>query len=519
MKKLIFRLPILLLLLLLAQLAKSQDISVSTSESDVLSSTIRMHKIIGHDKAHYYVIHSSGNQYLIQKRDNDLNFMEEKPIKLFKGLVTYNLEAVYHFHQEIYVFVTQYRFNDVVLFYQKIDKTTLLPATELIEITTIKNVKGNWADFHFALSRDESKLLVACRIKLVWSGAQLNEYYVFGENLEMVWRRKDSFNFKGQGPRDNRYLVDDTGNVTVISLIKRESLLSLLSDVKNVFAIYRYTHDGVDFVEYPITLPEKYIRGIKIIGGNNGDMICAGLYSDLLRSGIRGTFYFRIDSETGQITDNYLNEFDDAVMAELSSMNEPVINDAELISYVISDMVLRNDNRVIIIAEQVFEQSYNTYNNLIVTSYDIHGQVYWTRIIRKRQDFNYSSIVPTGIALDDYRSYIRDSGYMNSFISNYCSYALMAPLDKSQIVIVYNDDIKNRDLPVSEKPFSLPRKSYLVAVSVDEFGNITRKPLVEWKKRALFPEPMRYYDTLGDEVIIPGFRNRKINFNKITAVF
>jgi hypothetical protein len=91
---------------------------------------------------------------------------------------------------------------DITLYYQKLDKDNLKPLSDLIEITTIKNINGNWADFHFALSKEETKLLIACRTKLVWSGAQFNEFYVFGEKLELLWKRKDAMEFHGQGPRD-----------------------------------------------------------------------------------------------------------------------------------------------------------------------------------------------------------------------------------------------------------------------------------------------------------------------------
>ncbi len=518
MKK-VFVFLVILALVMCMQPLHSQDLQISNGNSEVLSSILDQTKIFGDDEDNYYVIKHHSNRYHIQKLDKDLNPVHEETLKLYKGLITYHLEAAYHFYDELYIFVSQYRFNEAILYYQKIDKNTLLPLTELIEITTIDNVKGNWADFNFALSKNETKLMIACRIKLTISKAQLNEYYVFGEDMELEWRRKDSFSFRGQGPRDNRYLVDDAGNITILSLLKQESLLSALHEIKNSYIIYRYTRDGNVFKEYPITLPEKFIRGIKIIAGNKGEVYCAGLYSEVLRHGVGGSFFFKIDEETGAITNNNIHPFDDALMAELEQMKEPVLNEEELLSYVVSDMVLRSNDHIIMIAEQVFDQTYNTYNNLIVTDYDPYGNVNWTRVIRKKQAFNYHSLVPLGIPLNDYRSFVIDSGYFSSYITNYCSYALMAAPERVPIVIVYNDDIRNIDQQVSIKELSVPRKSYLLAVTIDEFGNITRKPLLAWKKKASFPETIRFYDTLDDILIIPGIRNRKISYYKISATF
>lgn len=495
----------------------AQQIQILEGEREVMNSTNKLNKVFGHDKENYYVIKYSGTQYFFEKLDNNLNSVLEEPVKLFKGFSTYKLEAIYHFYNEIYIFVSIARVTNITLFYVKIDKQTFQPLTNLIEISTVKNVKGSMADFHFALSKQETKLMVMCRTKVVLSGAQFNEFYVFGENFELVWKRKDSYQYKGQGPRDNAYLVDEKGNVSILGLLKRESLISLLREKRNEYAIYRYTNNGNEFFEYPVTLNENYIRGIKIIAGENGDLICAGLWSELFRSGIKGTFFFKIDESTGQIFDHILNSFDEAIMAELSSGKEPMINAEELISYVITDIVLREQGRSIVIAEQVFHQNYNTYNNLIVTSLESNGQVYWTRVIAKKQNFSFNTIAPTGIDLLNYREFIRETGLMDPSSYNLCSYALMAPLDRSGIVLFYNDDIRNMTGTDKVNSFSNPKKSYLLAVAIDAFGNLSKTPLIPWKKKALHPVPLRYYDTLGETIVVPAFRMRHISYYKLSA--
>jgi hypothetical protein len=108
-------------------------------------------------------------------------------------------------------------------------------------------------------------------------------------------------------------------------------------------------------------------------------------------------------------------------------------------------------------------------------------------------------------------------GYLNLEIENFGSYALMAPVDKTGFIIFYNDNVKNLDSTEERKALNQAKKSYLMAVAIDEFGNITRTPLERWKKKELFPQPMRYYDTLSDTIVIPSFRNRSIDYRKITA--
>jgi len=515
-----FRLQIFIILLSgLPLLAMSQEIEISASNFNVNHSTTHLHKIIGHDQDHFYALKLYGYQYYLEKLDKNLNPLAEEPIKLFKGIKTYQLEYVAHFHNELYIFVSKTDLTDIVLYYQKINKSNLQPSSDLIEVAKIKCIKGAWANFHFALSRHETKLLIACRIRLGWSKAQFNEFYVFGEDLGLIWKRKDNFEFKGLGPRDNKYIVDETGNVSILSLVKRESILSLIREVKNLFTIYRYSDEGKNFKEYPVTLQERYIKDIRIIGGEQGELICAGLFSDDFSEGITGTFFFKVDPATGIKYDDYLNKFDNGLLKQLAAMKEPMIKNEELLKYVITDMVLRENGKIIVIAEQVFNQPYNTYNNLIVTCYENNGQVYWTRVVEKNQDFKFSSIYGMEVEPSDYRNYIMETGFFDQNIENYCSYALMAPLDKTGIILFFNDDSRNMDQPGRRRNFNRPKKSYILAVAIDEFGNLSRKPLLKWKKRSSFPEPIRFYDTLHETIVIPAFRYRRFNYYKITASF
>jgi hypothetical protein len=495
----------------------SQNISITESEHDFNFGSISLHKVFGHDDGFFYVVKFHSNQYYIEKLDKNLNTVKTSVIKLHEGLKTYDLENIVHFHDEIYVFSSRRRFDDNILYYHKIDKETLKASTDFIKLAQIDFIKGNWADFHFALSRRETKLLIACRIKLNLSKVQFNEYYVFDKDMEPVWQKKDMIEFKGQGPRDNKYIVDEEGNISILSLIRRSNIFDLFRSEKNIYTIYRYSNFGETYREYSVTFPERYIRGIKISGDDNGNLICAGMYSELYRSGVRGTFYFRIDRETGMIFDSHFHPFEDQLIADLLIEKEPLLADEELLSYVMTDLIIRNDKKTILIAEQVFAQSYNTYNNLIITCFDATGQVYWTKTIPKKQDFDIRYLQNIEVDPEDYRDYVIETGSIDMVIENYCSYALLAPLDKSGIVIFYNDNIKNLSNQGKMKSFSSPRKSYIAAVTIDEYGNMNKQTLHKWRKKSLFPEPLRYYFNLNETVVIPAFKGRKYNYYKITS--
>ncbi len=497
---------------------KAQNLNVTQSKPEYNFTSTSLQKIIGYDSSYFYALKYEANRYYVEKLDKNLNFVKKEPLKLNEGFKQYHLEDMVHFHGELYVFLTKYQLKDITLYYRKIDKDSLLPSTDYIEINTIKNVKGNWADFHFSLSRKESKLLIASRIKLNWSKAQFNEYYVFGDGLELLWKRKDSFEFTGLGPRNDQYTVDDYGNVTILSLIKRENIFSLGKPVRNAYSISRYTDDGENYRNYPISLLNKYIRGIKTIADDNGGLICAGLYSDIFKSGVKGTFFFRIDDKKGTIYDNRLNAFQPDFLSRLSASNEPIIGGGEeLVDYELNDLILRENNNIILISEQFFNQTYDTYNNIIVTCFDENGEVYWNRVIQKQQSFDINTIDKTTVDPVDYRDYIRDTGILFPYNPNYCSYSLMAPINKNYIVIFYNDNLKNIGEPEKIKGLGRMKKSYLAAITIDSYGNMKKEVLFRWQKKALYSIPLRYYDTKYNKIIIPAYRGKKYNYYKITA--
>jgi hypothetical protein len=510
---------LLLFLVMVSGLALTQPLEITSSGFNFNLGSTTIHKIFGHDAENYFVLKFYGGRYHLEKLDSNLDFIREEPLKLYDGMKTYDLETIVHFHGELYLFATHRKFAETDLMYQKIDKETLLPATEFTVMATVKFIRGNWADFHFALSRHETKLMIAGQIKLSWDKVLHNEFFVFDEGMELQWGKKDYYNFTGQGPRESKFVVDEQGNVSVLSLTKRESIISMFQDIKNSYVIHRYTDDGKVFHEYPLTLEKRYIRGLKIIGGEQGELICAGLYSDLARAGVGGTFFFKIDPETGIIYDNQSEAFSTEMLSLLMDLKEPILAKEELMEYELTDLVLWKNGYTLLIAEQLFEQTYNTYNNLIVTCFDTMGQVYWSRVVPKRQDFDIRYLQQTEEEAGDYRDFIKETGTISEYLENYCSYALIAPLNGNDITLIYNDHIRNLQPDQKPRSFNNPKKSYLAVVHISESGALTKYSLQPWKRKSLYPEPMRYYDTLGETVIIPAFKGRKFNYYKITAKY
>ena len=144
---------------------------------------------------------------------------------------------------------------------------------------------------------------------------------------------------------------------------KKETILTLFNEVKNVYTITRLTKNGEDFNEYPITLKNRYIRGVKVVSDEAGNLICAGLFSEAFFEGAKGIFFFKISSKDGRINANYIYKFNQEFIDRISENEQNIVQEKQLYKYVLSDLVLRNNGKIILIAEQLYNQTYETYNN------------------------------------------------------------------------------------------------------------------------------------------------------------
>ncbi|MFW6371247.1 MAG: hypothetical protein ACOC10_08600 [Bacteroidota bacterium] len=500
--------------------AQSPDYSTMESDKQIAFSSMDYMEFVGHDDTSYYVIKHQQSRYKIQRLNSELNPVHEEFISEWQNRKSYNLEYAVHFHNTIYVFFSRRGIFNNALYVQTIDKNTLLQDSDLEEIVFVEDIKGNYADFHFALSRDETKLLVASRIKLNLKNTQFNEFYVYGEGLNPVWDRKDIYEFERKGPRQNKYLVDDFGNVSILSLIRQSSLFTIASPIKDVYKIFRYTNNGTVFQEYPVLFENTYIRDIDIVADKEGGLVCVGLYSHLFPNGIRGSFFMRINARSGMTGQPKFHAFDKYMLEQLDASKyyrEAVIDNAELTSYYITGLLVRADGDIILITEQFYDQNFNTFNNLIITRFSRDGYLNWQNVIRKRQDYpvNYlltPELTTIGKEVYDIESY----NYSPPIPKNLCSYALIAPLESKDIVILFNDHIKNLDNNSKPKNFNNRKKSFLTAVHVSADGRMTDIAVRKAKgRRGVYPQPLDYYDKKNNEIIIPMYWGRRYKYLRV----
>jgi hypothetical protein len=188
------------------------------NQNKIYNST-KLHKIIGHDKSNFYVLRKDF-YYFIEKYDLNCNKIMEREQPLFFKRNQRDFEKLIVFHDSIYLFTSYWNNKRLTLYVCSIDKETLKQNADEREVMVLSRsfMDQNYS-FHVELSRLQSKLLVFGQISRTMPKMQTLKTKVFGKGLAMIWSDSDRIAFDHQYPRTPKVIVDDNGNVAVISQI------------------------------------------------------------------------------------------------------------------------------------------------------------------------------------------------------------------------------------------------------------------------------------------------------------
>lgn len=449
-------------------------------------------EIIGVDETGFYVLRKEF-RYVLEHYDNNLNLTKAVFPKLYKGLTTFELEYVTLFHGKLYLFTSTWHMKKQVLHVETIDKNSLEQNEDRRIFAEFPNFSGNYAYFHFRLSKREQKLLVCGQILAFWQKAIIQDIYVLDRDLEIDWNSKKTFSFGHRLPAEREFYIDDSGNAYFLGQTYYVGLFNFTLDKQNQFLIMAYTGKGEEIEKYYLKLTGKFVRELLVESGNDNNLFCAGLFSESARYGVSGTICFTIDNTIHKITGQNFVYLDpdmskSFIIPELQSKQILVSHKANYLS-------VRKNGNFILAIEQQLNQNYDNYNDIMLFCFRPNGQVEWRKTILKKQ------------------SYHELSG------DNFCSYAMFAPLDENKIEILYNDNIKNYLSRKRKKlrSFNPESKSCLIQMEVDEYGNASKHVIHCRKKREPVPLVLDFYDTKTNKTIL--LHKRFIKYKYSTLIF
>lgn len=472
----------------------NRSIDLYTGAELNMANNVQVPEIFGHDKNGYYA-YSYDYRPAVEYLDKQFRSWRRQHLDLLSGLRGRELIGLFHFHDSIYMFTTEERMKRMLLFVETIDKKTLKQNEDDRIVMDVSNLAGWGSDFGMHLSRKEEKLLVYSRLDVLSRNIQDIHLLLFGKGLELEWEAEQRIIYPGRPPRRSIIKVSDESDVFFISLLDDQNLRSLWEETKNRYHMVAVTENGNYVNTYSLELPELYIRGVQIEPDVGHKLVCTGFYSPThFRSMVDGIFYFELDNRNGVFINQRMYEFEPWFLKEAIA-GDPRKQPEELFDFRVRQLIRRKNGDFFMLAENQFDQNYDTYQNIIAASFSPGGRLNWTRTIPKRQNID------------------------PSLNFNYSSYSVHAPWNTDRIYLIFNDSHKNEFLPPEDrlKPFHPNEKSILRVVSLGTMGEMTRSIIYrKTKKRMKTPLPLQNYDMLTNEMIIPLLRMKRYNYLKLT---
>ena len=472
----------------------TSKVSIVWGDNLFLESKNIIPSIIGYDSTGYYSL-VDDYTWAIEHYDQKLKNVRREYLDMNEGFRTRELEALVHFHDTLYLFTSEVRFNSHILYAQSIDKKTLKQNPDERVIIESRDLGGWRAEFHITLSRLENKLLVVSRTVIYGRKVQDITFISFGKGLTKEWQASDRIQHDKKIYNEAEFVIDEAGNAYMLCLYYEPVLFQHLNPRKNSYLIEAFTNSGQSINHYYADFDNKYIRGIEIEPALNNDLACAGFYSPSMNDyTVDGLFFFNIDAELKIMKDLKFHELEPYFLEESMELKEGH-ESKYLYCFYLNHLALREKGNYILTGEQVFEQDFDTYMNIMVISLSPQGDIFWERVINKSQ----------GQEINKY--------------PDYSSYCLFAPANWNKIIILFNENLKNLNRPDDKEPlnFVYNAKAYLSCVEIGEFGEVGKNTIyIKKRKRMFTPAPLYFYDMKTNEMVMPALRYRKFKFLKLT---
>ena len=503
---------------------------------------LRMHQggLMGQGAQKPLIEYYNGRMKLVRSRELDLAYSGKDRFIKDVVMVSGRLWLLSYFYNE--------KHEKTYLFAQEINKNTLGLMKEVIKIGEQAETNRNHEDvFSVAQSRDSSKVVIFNRQPQSKDGQSFS-LSVFDADFNEMWGKDAKLPYGKKNFKVNDYQVDNKGNVYLLGIIYTEGANRLKRDGKATYQydIVAYMRDStIDVQEYKIALKDKFVTDLTFRIADDGEMICAGFYSEKDVKGVKGSCFFKINPKTKDMTSISTREFDFNFMtanlsekskaqAKLAIEHDDKTREPELFDYSIDKLIMRSDGGVIMIAEQYYIEErrldnspygnnaygYNSWNSPYYSSfYNPYGyNRYGNNRNRVDYYYNYNDVIVVNIQPDGeiawtsripkHQISINDQGI-------YSSYAMSIVADK--LYFAYNENPKNLDPNRKKNVSETPDKYSVVTLAeVSKDGSLKRYPMFSNKDKGIVTRPKICRQVGRRDMAIYGESGRNYRFGLLT---
>lgn len=470
-------------------------------------------KIIGSDASGTYVWRNKSgslttDEIIIERYDKNMNM--DKSTVLNVSFNSFNNDFsmidIFPFAGNLVALTSLYdkKNNKNTLYAQTVDKTTLQLNTKRVEVSSIVAKRRiNKGGFDYAISRDSSRILMYGALPYDRKGGEKLSFSVYNESLDLQWNKTVELPFRDRNFQVEGYEVDKKGNVYVLGRLTETGTLSILFNSSRPFyryVIVAYRENGQDVQQYDVSMNDDFITDLTIRVQNNGDLICAGFYSERSTQGMKGAFFSKISAETKEMYDIKRGEFGTEFLSQFMSKRR-ARKKRELWNYRIDRLVLRSDGGALMIAEQFYirvtthtdangmETTTTTYyyNDIIAVNINPDGTIAWATKIPKRQ------VDGTGA---------------------FSSYAMT--ISKGKIYFIYNDHPKNINRTNYRKIKNFNgKKSIVTLATLSPDGSYKKIPLFSNRDESIVTRPKIARQISANELVIFGTYRKRYKFARV----
>lgn len=330
----------------------------------------------------------------------------------------------------------------------------LEPSQDLIKIGEI-DTRNKYRDgeFGISISSDSSRVLIYNEWPEKKQEPARFTLRVYDNAFNGLWTKDVVLPYNSDRFSVEEYQIDNEGNVYLLGIAYEEKKNRTRRNGKPTYRylILMYNNKGENLKEYKTELQDKFITDLTFRTSKDGKLVCSGFYSDKGTSSIKGTYFFRIDLASQEVSSLNLHAFDFELVSEflterqqrkaqkaIESDKEPDV--PELYKFSLDHLILRSDGGAVLVAEQRYSYQTSTYvsgrtytanhyvyNDVIVVNIRPNGEIEWVKRIPKRQhttddNGHFSSyamtITPEGFYFvfnDNARNFEPDSRWLHNF--------------------------------------------------------------------------------------------------------
>lgn len=482
--------------------------------------------IIGFDNRGFYALKGNlsifATEPKIQFYDKNYALIHEEELDTEVDGSNSRINDIIHWNDRILIFHT-YKDSKTklnTLYVQEVDKKSLTLKSDLIDIASIDysgKMKLNAGSFGVVMNRDSSKLLVHYQLPYDSREVERFGFHVYDRDMKELWHEDIALPYEEELFSVADYTVDEAGNVYLTGKLYNEVRRNKLRGEANYkYIILAYKNGGKDFKEYELDLEDKFITDVRIAALPNGDIACAGFYSDKGTFSIKGSCFLRVNGETGELMKVSSSEFGiDFITQNMTERQEEKAKKkvakgkrVELYEYDLDNLIIRKDGGVVLVGEQYFVREVTTttvgangattttttyhyyYNDIIVVNINPSGDIEWTQKIAKRQHS------------------VNDGGF-------YSSYAMAVHEDK--LFFFFNDDPRNLNYTGTGRVYNMPfKRSVVTLVQLNGKGEMERESLFSMRDSEVMTRPKVCEQIAPNKMILFGELKSLHRFTEVT---